>query len=234
MTPCQFCFYFQRGYDKDSSCKVSWNSSRPGGSLRYLGGCIRSLSKFKNTPKALISGQKKHPYFQKTLTFPLKKHPFFYQNTDIGWTVTRNLTLDVIILCLFSGSRLGSSDINIDTNNIRCISKVQYCRTTDSDAQSLRESLGVRGDFQPLFFVPGFRKYPSFTKLRTWGGLKKDPYLLEIRNAGCAPPLYPRVPPPGFPWGIFQMNLNGAYVLDATVTLSRLWGIKGIIYTLKI
>ena len=30
----------------------------PGGSLRYLGGCIRSLSKLKNTPKALISGQK--------------------------------------------------------------------------------------------------------------------------------------------------------------------------------
>ena len=30
----------------------------PGGSLGYLGGCIRSLSKLKNTPKALISGQK--------------------------------------------------------------------------------------------------------------------------------------------------------------------------------
>ena len=29
-----------------------------GGALGYLGGCIRSLSKFKNTPKALISGQK--------------------------------------------------------------------------------------------------------------------------------------------------------------------------------
>ena len=29
-----------------------------GGALRYLGGYIRSLSKLKNTPKALISGQK--------------------------------------------------------------------------------------------------------------------------------------------------------------------------------
>ena len=28
------------------------------GALGYLGGCIRSLSKLKNTPKALISGQK--------------------------------------------------------------------------------------------------------------------------------------------------------------------------------
>ena len=31
---------------------------RGGGALGYLGGCIRSLSKLKNTPKALISGQK--------------------------------------------------------------------------------------------------------------------------------------------------------------------------------
>ena len=29
-----------------------------GGALGYLGRCIRSLSKLKNTPKALISGQK--------------------------------------------------------------------------------------------------------------------------------------------------------------------------------
>ena len=29
-----------------------------GGALGYLEGCIRSLSKLKNTPKALISGQK--------------------------------------------------------------------------------------------------------------------------------------------------------------------------------
>ena len=38
-------------------------------------GCIHSLSKFENTPKALISAQKKHPYFQKTLTFSSLKTP---------------------------------------------------------------------------------------------------------------------------------------------------------------
>ena len=35
----------------------------PGWALGYLGGCIRSLSKLKITPKALISGQKA-PLFQ--------------------------------------------------------------------------------------------------------------------------------------------------------------------------
>ena len=140
----------------------------PAGALRYLGGWIRSLSKLKNTPKALISGQKSTLIFKKRWLFPLKKHPFFYQNTDIGWTGTRILTLDFIILCLFNGSTLGSSDINIDTNNFRCMSKVQYCWTTDSEAQSLRESLGVRatyiseGDFQPPFFVSGYKKVPFF------------------------------------------------------------------------
>ena len=43
-----------------------------GGALGYLGGCIRSLSKLKNTPKALISGQKSPPYFNKTLIFSSK------------------------------------------------------------------------------------------------------------------------------------------------------------------
>ena len=33
------------------------------GALGYLGRCIRSLSKLKSTPKALISGQKA-PFFQ--------------------------------------------------------------------------------------------------------------------------------------------------------------------------
>ena len=51
---------------------------------------------------------KKHPYFNKTLIFPLNEHPFFYQNIDIGWTGTRILTLDFIINCVFSGSWLGS------------------------------------------------------------------------------------------------------------------------------
>ena len=63
-----------------------------GGALGYLGGCIRSLSKFKNTPKALISGQKSTLILIKRWFFPLNKHPFFYQNTDIGWTGTRILT----------------------------------------------------------------------------------------------------------------------------------------------
>ena len=40
--------------------------------FRGGGGYIRSLSKFEYTPKSLISGQKKHPYFLKTLTFSSK------------------------------------------------------------------------------------------------------------------------------------------------------------------
>ena len=39
------------------------------GSLRYLGVCIRSLSKFKNTPKALIPGQKSTLIFKKNADF---------------------------------------------------------------------------------------------------------------------------------------------------------------------
>ena len=41
----------------------------PRGALGYLGGRIRSLSKLKNTPKALISGQKSTLILIKTLTF---------------------------------------------------------------------------------------------------------------------------------------------------------------------
>ena len=40
-----------------------------GGALGYLGGHIRSLSKLKNTPKALISGQKSNLILIKTLIF---------------------------------------------------------------------------------------------------------------------------------------------------------------------
>ena len=43
-----------------------------GGALGYLGGRIRSLSKLKNTPKALISGQKSTLILIKTLTFSTK------------------------------------------------------------------------------------------------------------------------------------------------------------------
>ena len=56
----------------------------PQGALGYLGGCIRSLSKLKNTPKALISGQKSTLILIKHTFFPLNKDPFLYQNTDIG------------------------------------------------------------------------------------------------------------------------------------------------------
>ena len=43
-----------------------------GGALEYLGGRIRSLSKLKSTPKALISGQKSSLILIKTLTFSTK------------------------------------------------------------------------------------------------------------------------------------------------------------------
>ena len=44
-----------------------------GGALWYLEGRIRSLSKYKNTPIALISGQKSTlTLIKKTLTFPTK------------------------------------------------------------------------------------------------------------------------------------------------------------------
>ena len=46
-----------------------------GGSLWYLGCCIRSFSKFKNTPKALISGQKRTLIFKNADIFSSKKTP---------------------------------------------------------------------------------------------------------------------------------------------------------------
>ena len=57
---------------------------------------------------------------------------------------------------------------------------------------------GLQGDFDPHTLYPGTKKYPSFTISRTYGGLKKDPFFREIRNAGAAPPLYLSAPPPGF------------------------------------
>ena len=69
-----------------------WPGGGGGGSLGYFGGRIRSLSKLKNTPTALISGQKSTLILIKRWFFPLNKHPFFYQNTDIGWTGTRILS----------------------------------------------------------------------------------------------------------------------------------------------
>ena len=51
---------------------VGLAATAPGGALGYLGGRIRSLSKLKNTPKALISGQKSTLILIKTLTFSTK------------------------------------------------------------------------------------------------------------------------------------------------------------------
>ena len=150
-----------------------------GGALRYIGGYIRSLSKFRNTPKALILGQKSTLIFKKRWPFPVKRHPFFYQNTDIGWTGTRILTVDVILLCLFSGSRLGSP---VTSGAPRRQSRVYF--------------VDCKGNFKPHTLYQGTKKYPSFTKSQTCGGLKKDPFFREIRNASDPPP----PPSPGLPW----------------------------------
>ena len=132
------------------------------------GGCIRSLSKLKNTPKALISGQKSTLILiKKRWLFPVNKHPFFYQNTGIGWAGTRISTLDFIILYLFSGSKPGSP---VTSGVTRCQSRIYF--------------VDCKGIFTPHTSYLGSKKYPSFTKSRTCGGLKKDPFFREIRNAG--------------------------------------------------
>ena len=80
--------------------------SEVGGSLWYLEGCIRSFSKLKNIPKALIPGQKRTLIFKNADIFSSKKtHPSFIKTMTLD---ERILTLDFIILCLISGSRLGS------------------------------------------------------------------------------------------------------------------------------
>ena len=91
------------------------------------------------------------------LPYLLNKHPFFYQNTDIGWTGTRILTIDFIILCLFSGGKW---------------------------RQQTRKPLGVRTAYiswivrefspppPPHTSYLGTKKYPTFTKSRTCRGLK--------------------------------------------------------------
>ena len=50
---CECFSFFERSW-----CGYSPGGGGGGGALGYLGGCIRSLSKLKNTPKALISGRK--------------------------------------------------------------------------------------------------------------------------------------------------------------------------------
>ena len=55
--------------------------------------------------------------------------------------------------------------------------------------------MDCKGIFTPHTSYLGTKKYPSFTKLRTCGGLKKDPFFREIHKAGVAP-LCTWVPPP--------------------------------------
>ena len=147
--------------------------------LWYLAGSIRSLSKFENTTRALISGKKMHPYFQKTLTFYSKKHPFFYQNTDIGRTGTPISTLDFIILCLFNGSRLGSLVISRVTRR-----------------QSRGYFVDGKGMFTPHTSYLGTKKYPSFTNRGHAEVLKKThsstKYVTQV----------PDSPPRVCPWSL--------------------------------
>ena len=114
-------------------------------------------------------------FFKKRWLLPVNKHPFFYQSTDIGWTGTRILTFDVIILCLFSGSRLGSPVT-------RRQSRVYFVH--------------CKAFFTPHTSFLGTKKYPSFTKSPTCGGLKKK-FIREIRSAGAAPSV-PQCPSRGF------------------------------------
>ena len=112
---------------EDTNCVIfRWGGG--GGALGYLGGggCIRSLSKLKNTPKALISGQKSTLILIKTLTFSTKQTPLLLSK-HCHW-------------------------MNGNTYfNFRC-----YNPAANSEAQSLRESLGVRAACIS-WIVRGFR-----------------------------------------------------------------------------
>ena len=108
----------------------------------------------------------------------LIKHPFSYQNTDIGWTWTHILTLDFIILCLLSGSRL-RSPVTLEVS--RC--------------QSHGYFVDCKGIFTPHTLYLGSKKYPSFTNHGHAELLKKTPssvkYLKWVR-----PHSVPDSPPP--------------------------------------
>ena len=77
-------------------CKPSNSKACPrpgwGGGTLLFRGVHTFVIKIKNTPKALISGQKSTLILIKRWFFPRNKHPFFCQNTDIWWTGTRILT----------------------------------------------------------------------------------------------------------------------------------------------
>ena len=127
---------------------------------------------------------KKHLiFFLKRWLFLVNKHPFFYQNTDIGWTGTRIITLDFIIRCLYSGSRLGSP---VTSGVTQRQSRVYF--------------VDCKGIFAPHTSYLGTKKYPSFTESRTCGGLR------EIHNAGVAH-LCTWVPSPGIVLNIIQVSM---------------------------
>ena len=151
-----------------------------GGALWYLrggGDAYARYQKIKNTSKALISGQKNTLIFAIRWRFPVNKKPFFYQNTDIGWTGTRILILDFIILCLFSGSRLGSP---VTSRVTRRHSRVY--------------SVNCKGICTPVFRT-WVQKVPFSYKIAE---ILKRPLLPRNTWRGCGPPLYLRAPPPGF------------------------------------
>ena len=91
-----------------------------------------------------------------------------------GWTGTLILTLDFIILCLFSGSKLGSPVTSGVTRRQSCVYFVD-CKGISST--------------HTLYL--GTKKYRSFTKSRTCGGPPSSAkYVTQVR-----PPSVPECPP---------------------------------------
>ena len=54
------------------------------------------------------------------------------------------------------------------------------------------------------------KKYPFYTKSRTFRGLKKDPFFREICKAGAAPSV-PESPPPPLPHAQHVLRTNDAW-----------------------
>ena len=105
-----------------------------------------------------------------------KKHPFLYQNTVIGWTGTRFLTLYSIILCLFSDSSTGSR--SPVTSGV-------------TRRQSRRYFVDCKGIFTPHVTYLGTKRYPSFTN-RGNAEVLKRPLLPRNTLRRCGPHLcYP-------------------------------------------
>ena len=76
-------------YRKSITCQVSAvctsikGPGGGGGALKYLGWYIRSLSKFKNTSKALISGPKSALILKKRCPFPVKNTTSFIKTLTL-------------------------------------------------------------------------------------------------------------------------------------------------------